>query len=107
MRRNAPGKAADAPIPRRSPRARQPKDTPAAITLWLESRVTYDTPARVIPAGPNSQPCNLVALTNFTCRWPINDGAPYLFCGAPEANLEMGLAYCPFHTKASMRGGAD
>jgi len=38
-------------------------------------------------------------LTNICCRWPYRrPGTPhYFFCGAPEADLERGLPYCPRH----------
>lgn len=43
--------------------------------------------------------CNIFALTNRTCRWPIGDvGTPeFLFCGSPQANLKAGIPYCPQH----------
>jgi GcrA cell cycle regulator len=43
----------------------------------------------------------LLELTNSTCRWP--HGRPgserFFFCGAPEADLEHGIPYCPRHMR--------
>jgi GcrA cell cycle regulator len=43
----------------------------------------------------------LFELTNKTCRWP--HGSPrigrFFFCGAPEADLERGIPYCPAHMR--------
>jgi GcrA cell cycle regulator len=43
----------------------------------------------------------LFELTNTCCRWPYRrPGAErYFFCGAPEADLEAGVPYCPKHMK--------
>jgi hypothetical protein len=65
-------------------------------------------PAVFVGAISSSRPVELVGLTNVTCRWPINEGSPVMFCGAPEANLEIGCPYCVIHTLWSRRrGGAE
>ncbi len=40
-------------------------------------------------------------LTNHTCRWPYRRPGTrrYFFCGAPEADLERGIPYCPRHMR--------
>jgi len=43
----------------------------------------------------------LFELTNTCCRWPYRrPGAEkYFFCGAPGADIEGGIPYCPRHMK--------
>ena len=45
---------------------------------------------------------DLHELGKFQCRWPYGDSAPYKFCGAPKQHEE---SYCPWHKRASIRGG--
>lgn len=42
----------------------------------------------------------LIDLEPNDCRYPMNDGGPYLFCA--EAQIE-GSSYCPFHQALSFR----
>lgn len=44
----------------------------------------------------NSLAIPLLELTEKTCKWPINDGGPYLFCGCYK---EPQRAYCGFHAR--------
>lgn len=55
-------------------------------------------------AGP---PCSLLDLTNATCRWPLGDGPPFMFCGDPTADLANGQPYCPAHTRMARSSGRD
>jgi GcrA cell cycle regulator len=43
----------------------------------------------------------LPELTNESCRWPLGHPgtARFLFCGVPEANLELGIPYCRRHLR--------
>lgn len=41
----------------------------------------------------------LLELTNKTCRWPHGRPGRFFFCGAPEADLERGIPYCPHHMR--------
>ena len=41
------------------------------------------------------QHLTLLQLTSNSCRWPIGDRAPYLFCGAVQTE---GSSYCLEHT---------
>ena len=43
----------------------------------------------------------LLELTNETCRWPHGrpGSAKFFFCGAPGADLEGGMPYCPAHAQ--------
>jgi len=45
-------------------------------------------------ALPDTTPIGLLDLTATTCRWPIGDGSPFLFCGCEVAP---GSSYCPTH----------
>lgn len=43
---------------------------------------------------PNTTPVSLIDLTASSCRWPVSDGAPFLFCGCQVA---AGSSYCQTH----------
>lgn len=59
------------------------------------------------PLPPEPQPpslahkCDLFALRNDTCRWPLGDPGTqgFGFCGTPEADLAKQRPYCAFHEK--------
>ena len=44
----------------------------------------------------NAKGVTLLELTDRMCKWPINDGGPYLFCGCAK---EPGKSYCSFHAR--------
>lgn len=46
----------------------------------------------------------LFELENNSCRFPINDGPDYLFCGAPGADMACKAPYCGFHSRAAGSG---
>ena len=50
---------------------------------------------------PDARPKSLFELTNHCCRWPYRRPGTrkYFFCGVPEADLELGIPYCPRHMK--------
>lgn len=59
-------------------------------------------PAPAAAAAPaRSHGLSLFELTNETCRWPFGrPGTPnFHFCGAPGADLENGMPYCPLHAR--------
>lgn len=58
---------------------------------------------RPTPAPPKCDPIEFMALTNTTCRFPIGERLPYLFCGDPSAGLLGGMAYCSFHSRITYR----
>lgn len=80
------------------PRGRPPK---TAQQRADEARSPVPLPAQPLPPTigptPTSRPCSILDFTNSTCRWPITEGSPWLFCGAPEADLAGGCAYCAVH----------
>ena len=43
---------------------------------------------------PGTTPVGMMDLSHSTCRWPVSDGAPFLFCGCEVAE---GSSYCPTH----------
>lgn len=43
---------------------------------------------------PGATPIGLMDLSDKVCRWPVSDGAPFLFCGCATAE---GSSYCPTH----------
>lgn len=60
-------------------------------------------PLPAAPLAPN-EPLNLQLheLDGSTCRWPVNDGHPYLFCGHPSDGK-----YCAFHANLSIGRGSN
>lgn len=54
---------------------------------------------RVEPPRP-SHPCVLNKLTATSCRWPIGDDAPFLFCNETADDHS---SYCPAHHAFSLR----
>lgn len=42
--------------------------------------------------------CDILRLTSKTCRYPVTDDKPFLFCGAPRQN-HPGIPYCAFHAR--------
>ena len=65
----------------------------------VRTRTTAPVPqiAPVIPPPPSGIP--LEALTKTTCRWPLLDRAPQLFCGAHADGR-----YCKHHSAKSTAG---
>jgi GcrA cell cycle regulator len=55
------------------------------------------------PALVPAEPVDLYHRKSKQCRWPINDGAPFLFCGAPRAGEH---SYCAHHQYRSLDGVA-
>lgn len=54
--------------------------------------------------APEPRNLTLMELTERTCRWPVNDGGPFLFCGC-EAGLDR--PYCDFHTELAKGKGTE
>jgi GcrA cell cycle regulator len=56
-------------------------------------------PVKVIaepPTPPTARMLPLERLTAKSCRWPIGDGPPFLFCGVAEADFPA-EPYCRYH----------
>lgn len=61
-----------------------------------------DIPGRF--GAPQVAGIDLMMLTECRCKWPINDGGPFLFCGEAK---QPGRPYCAFHAAASIRNGTE
>lgn len=48
--------------------------------------------------APNSQPVGIADLNRGMCKWPVTDGEPWKYCGAPADG-----SYCAFHKSLSVR----
>lgn len=51
-----------------------------------------------------SAPVTLLELKPSSCRWPVNDGNPFLFCGAPAVS---GGPYCACHAEMASGVGTQ
>jgi GcrA cell cycle regulator len=75
-------------------------DAEIATPARRRRRTKYKKPPQPITAEERRHE-SLFELTNKTCRWP--HGRPrtdrFFFCGAPEADLERGIPYCPEHMR--------
>lgn len=62
-------------------------------------------PPAPAPAKPRGK--SLLELTHRSCRWP--HGRPgsktFFFCGVDEADLELGMPYCPLHAQRAYVAG--
>lgn len=54
--------------------------------------------------APEPRNLTLMELTERTCKWPVNDGGPFLFCGC-EADFDR--PYCDFHTELAKGKGTE
>jgi GcrA cell cycle regulator len=57
-----------------------------------------DVPIVVPEPTERKRMITLMELNGDTCRWPLNDGGPFLFCGDLKAD---GSPYCVKHTNAA------
>lgn len=57
-------------------------------------------PAEPAPSQPPAGGVLLMALREHHCRWPINDGGPFLFCGCRKA---VSSPYCEAHAAKAVR----
>lgn len=81
------------PLPRRGGK---PPRLPAAPVVILPPR---SEPA-VMPDIPGSRVVTLEMRGHHQCRWPVNDGGPFLYCGAPRVS---GQSYCAHHMRIRLR----
>lgn len=54
--------------------------------------------------APQVAGVSLMMLTEHRCKWPINDGGPFLFCGEAK---QTGRPYCAFHASAALGKGTE
>jgi GcrA cell cycle regulator len=90
------GKATDNAPPKESVREHGAVAAPAR----RRRRTKYKQRSQPAPAVER-QHKTLFELTNKTCRWPHGRAGTdrFFFCGAPEADLERGIPYCPLHMR--------
>lgn len=63
-------------------------------------KVKIDLPDETWAPLPGTTPIGMIDLSDATCRWPVSDGAPFLFCGC---QTEGSSSYCATHTQVSVR----
>ena len=68
-----------------------PKIKPPSLPKPAPAPVKYD-----------GEPVTLAERRPDQCGWPVNDGAPYLFCGAGKSGHKR---YCAHHAGTSVRSG--
>lgn len=61
-----------------------------------------DVPGRF--GAPHVAGIDLMMLTEHRCKWPINDGGPFLFCGEAKKSDR---PYCAFHATAAIGKGTE
>lgn len=54
--------------------------------------------------APHVAGIDMMMLTECRCKWPLNDGGPFLFCGEAK---QPGRPYCAFHAAASIGSGTE
>lgn len=87
----------------RQPRTARPRRANPPGPVMFKAAPTFAPPATAGPPAA-SRPCGLLELTNESCRWPISEeGAPYLACGALEADVIHGVPYCRTHSRIAYR----
>lgn len=61
-----------------------------------------DIPGRF--GAPHVAGIDLMMLTECRCKWPINDGGPFLFCGEVK---RADRPYCAYHATAALGKGTE
>lgn len=90
------------PAPRPRTAAPNPSPSPRVAVPKPKSRPIMRQTVPVPDVAPVSLGIDIMALGTTTCKWPINDGNPFLFCGADKP-VEDG-PYCPYHAKVASGG---
>lgn len=49
------------------------------------------------------EPIDMLRINEHTCRWPLGNGAPFLFCGQ---HTRENSVYCPHHARIAYRDPA-
>jgi GcrA cell cycle regulator len=88
------------------PTADKPSGAPQAVLAQDVALKRRRVPRRYKPRQPprlakRTRGETLFELTNTSCRWPFGQPGTkkFHFCGAPEADLEAGMPYCPLHAR--------
>lgn len=72
---------------------------PAIVELF---DAVPDIPGRF--GAPHVAGMDLMMLNEHRCKWPINDGGPFLFCGEAKKSDR---PYCAFHNMAALGKGTE
>ena len=80
---------------------------PAGIKRRISNVTPLHTRRRTRRTDPilppvTGKPVSLLGRRRDQCGWPINDGDPFLFCGAIKENLKD--SYCDYHRRLATRG---
>lgn len=84
-----------------APKIHYPKPNFATVTGMLPRRnVAPAIPTMSSGSEPAPLMVPLIDLEPRMCKWPVNDGDPFLFCGHAT---QTGQSYCDYHYKISVR----
>lgn len=79
----------------RAEKALAPTPEPHVVSLIANRRAAMKE-----WADANSKNLTLLELTTGVCRWPVNDGGPFLFCGCNiEHQHRKQSMYCTYHAR--------
>lgn len=100
--------SAKAAKPKAPPKARpkpEPKPEPARLPAkgWHNSGVPI--PGHIPPQPPAPEPLRvtLMELDGRSCRWPVTDRAPWLYCGhGIVGENSVSTPYCAHHARAAL-----
>jgi GcrA cell cycle regulator len=89
----------DGQIPKPRPAPVPPACTGCGSTQTIEEiRAQHPNALSCCPERNMQRGISIFDLTETSCRWPtVGVVAPYLFCGAPRADV--GSSYCPEHAR--------
>lgn len=86
------------PLVRKPRKPRGPyKRVPWAVPVETPRQANTE-PARA-PAPDPRFACTILDLTNETCRFPVSEDSPFIFCGTPGADLTGHMPYCQAHMR--------
>jgi GcrA cell cycle regulator len=80
------------------PHVSELKEAEAAMKDAVQKEEPRREPKDGAPVPLNLE---LVQLTATACKWPVNDGGPFLFCGHEKTS---GATYCEFHERLAFSG---
>lgn len=79
---------------------KHPRDPDSRPRLWGERLPPMPGRKPSLPGEPHTVPLPLMPRRQHHCGWPVNDGAPFLFCAQPKASGDR--HYCGFHRLLSL-----
>lgn len=88
-----PGRPPPSPSGRKRKR-RRPFDVTSLFAYPLTTKHDEPTEAEFIAADFAVLRIEFADIQETSCRWPLGDTPPYLFCGKPKQGIN---SYCPHH----------